>query len=150
MTTLQRPKSAMRLRAMVPTVYVGVLAVVAGCRTAAPSPGVPEHRHSTPPPPTLKRKLDVLGCDEIRSTPGGIENAYDAVMRFRPDFLRARGGVPQLPVVYVDFARMGGPDVLRTIPLTAILEIRYFAPTDGDLRFGPNNPGGVILVSTPR
>jgi len=140
----------MRLLAMVPTTCVGVLVAAAGCGIAAPSLSVPQRRHSTPPPAALKRKLDVLECGEIRSAADRIDNAYDAVMRFRPDFLRARGGVPQLPVVYVDFARMGGPDVLRSIPLTTILEIRYFAPTDVDLRFGQNNPGGVILVSTPR
>ena len=142
----------MRLLAMVPTVYVGVLVVVAGCRTAAPSASVPERGRSSRPTPALKT-LDVLGCDEIRSAPRGIENAYDAVTRLRPDFLRSRpgtDGVPKLPVVYVDFARMGGPDALRSISVSAILEIRYFTPTAADLRFGPNNPGGVIVVSTPR
>ena len=142
----------MRLLAMVPSVYVGVLVVVAGCRTAAPSASESQRRHSTRPAPALKT-LDVLGCDEIRSAPRGIDNAYDAVTRLRPDFLRSHpgtDGVSQHPVIYVDFARMGGSDALRSIPVSTILEIRYFSPITAGLWFGPNNPAGVIAVSTPR
>ena len=142
----------MRLLAIVPAVYLGVLVVVPGCRAAHPPSGSPL-RHSTSRPPALKKTLDVLGSVEIQSDPGGVVNAYDAVTRFRPDFLRSRpgtGGVPQLPVVYLDFARLGGPDVLRSIPVHAILEIRYFTPITANSWFGPYNPGGVIAVSTQR
>jgi len=150
MTTLQRPKSAMRLRAMVPTVYVGVLAVVAGCRTAGPSASMSQRRHSTPPPPAPEKTLDILGRDEIQSDPVGIDNAYDAVIRLRPHFLQSGLGVPDPPVIYLNDMRQGGPDQLRSIPVSVIFEIRYFTPINADLRFHTYNPGGAIAVITHR
>ena len=140
----------MRLLAMVPTVYVGVLVVVAGCRTVAPAASVPQRRHSTRLAPAPAKTLDILGRDEIQSDPVGIDNAYDAVIRLRPHFLQSGLGVPEQPVVYLNEMRQGGPDQLRSIPVSVILEIRYFTPINADLRFHTTNPGGAIAVSTHR
>ena len=140
----------MRLLVMVPSVYIGVLVVVAGCRTVGPAPSESQPGHSTPPSPALTRTLDVLGCDEIRSDPVGIHNAYDAVTRLRPQFLLSGLGVPELPVVYLNDMRQGDPDQLRSIPVSVILEIRYFTPINADLRFHTYNPGGAIAVITHR
>ena len=150
MTTLARGRTVMRLLVMVPIVYVGALVVVAGCRTAAPPPSGSQRGHPTPPPPALTRTLDVLGCDEIRSDPVGIDNAYDAVTRLRPHFLLSGLGFPELPVVYLNDMRQGGPDQLHSIPVSVILEIRYFTPVTADLRFNTNNLGGAIAVRTYR
>jgi len=136
----------MRLLAMVPAVYVGVLVVVAGCRTAS----VPQRRHSTPPPAAPEKTLDVLRSVEIQSDPVGIDNAYDAVIRLRPHFLRSGLGVPEPPVVYLNDMRQGGPDQLGSIPVSVILEIRYFTPINADLQFHTYNPGGAIAVITHR
>lgn len=140
----------MRLLVMVPRVYIGVLVVVAGCRTVGPTPSESQRGHSTAPPPALPRTLDVLGCDEIRSDPVGIDNAYDAVARLRPHFLLSGLGFPELPVVYLNDMRQGGPDLLHSIPVSVILEIRYFTPVTADLRFNTNNLAGAIAVSTHR
>ena len=130
---------------------LSVLLAVPGCRTAAPAASESALR-ATPRKAISTRTADVLGAAEIGSAPLGVENAYDAVMRFRPNLLRPRpvaDGTRQPPTVFLDNARQGGPEVLRSIPVGAIYEIRYYTAMAA-WRFGPNFPGGVISVETRR
>ena len=99
---------------------------------------------------------NLITRDEIAAT--RLDNAYEAVQRLRPAFLRARtiagstqnaGGstvVQDYPVVYLDGLRKGGPDYLRTIPTREVAEIRYLSSTDATTRYGMNVPAGVIDV----
>ena len=80
----------------------------------------------------------------------------EAIMRFRPEFLRGRAA-PGLsdpagasPTVYLNGVRQGGADMLRTIPVGAVLEIRYLTPAVGSEQFGRYHNGGVISVRTRR
>lgn len=138
------PQSRTRLVAL-------LVVLLAGCRTAQPA-GSAALRTTTPL--TTARSSDALDCAEIRSA--RVDNAYEAVMRFRPEFLRPRGAVSVAdpsggaPMVYVDNVRQGGPDMLRTIPTGAIVDIRYLSATTASDRFGPLYPGGVIVVRTRR
>ncbi|HEX7048569.1 MAG TPA: TonB-dependent receptor plug domain-containing protein [Longimicrobiales bacterium] len=96
---------------------------------------------------------DVLTAAEISEHPD-IRNAYDAVQRLRPLFLRQRGqtsirnyGADQIKV-YVDGVQAGGIEFLRQINITAVKVIRYLDARDATTRYGPGHAGGVIEVTT--
>jgi hypothetical protein len=83
-----------------------------------------------------------------------MRDAYEVVQRLRPTWLRSRGRVSiqsttaQLPVVYVDNIRFGGPGSLRQISVDAVEEIRYMGAGEATTRYGTGHAGGVILVRT--
>jgi hypothetical protein len=75
-----------------------------------------------------------------------------AVMRLRPAFLRrgqstAVAGVSLLQV-YLDNARLGGPETLETVPVESIRSIQYLSSSEATLRWGTNHTGPVILLAT--
>lgn len=83
-----------------------------------------------------------------------VTDAYQAVLRLRPDFLR-RGGAPESSdqpssqvQVYLDDVDLGGIEALRRVPLDAVTQIRYVPPNEADLRWAGRHPAGVIFVST--
>lgn len=90
---------------------------------------------------------------ESRATSTG-----EAVRRLRPEFLRPTsmatptGVVSVLAVVYVNNAYAGGPDMLSTIPLGAIEEIRFVTAAQAHDEWGSSCTcrGGVIHVRTKR
>ena len=51
-------------------------------------------------------------------------------------------------VVYVDNARVGPIDQLKTIGKIDVKEIRYLSPRVATDRWGEGHPGGVIYVTT--
>lgn len=76
-------------------------------------------------------------------------DAYQAIQRLRPNWLRTRGS--QAPQVMVDGSRQaGGLDVLRSYRAADIEEIRFMSGTDATTRFGTGYDGGAILISTRR
>ena len=76
-------------------------------------------------------------------------DAYQAIQRLRPTWLRQRGS--QLPNVYVDGARRtGGLDELASLRVSDIEEMRYLSGNDATTRFGTGNDGGAIMVTTRR
>lgn len=97
---------------------------------------------------------NVITAQEIATTTA--QDAYDVIARLRPRWLQSRGAAsirdpaPQLPVVYVDRIRMGGLEVLRTLNITDILELRYYSASDATTRYGTDHAGGVIEVYTRR
>jgi hypothetical protein len=121
------------------------------CRTATPSPSQSQYRLSVSSAESAaKRGRNVLGYTEFAQW--RTLTAYDVVERYRPEFLQRRlpasAGSPTggFAVVYIDGNRQGGTDVLRTIPATAVEEIRYLSPAAAGIEFGWANPGGIILV----
>ena len=95
-----------------------------------------------------------LGAAELSSVTTGA-TVYDAVLRFRPEFLRRRspsfeqpGG--HLPQVYIDDLYQGDLESLRTLRATAISHVRFLTPPEAIQRFGTLRDlrGGVILVTT--
>lgn len=100
-------------------------------------------------PSTSRRVL--LG-DEIRGA--SATNAYDAVQRLRPEWLRRRGQISiQDPsagavVVYLDGVRFGGPQSLENLRPEGIVQMEYLDASDATIRFGTGHGGGVILVTT--
>lgn len=92
----------------------------------------------------------VLTRDEIRASTA--MTAYEAIVQLRPAFLRARGArsirdpSPNAPVVYVNDMRHGDLDVLRSIRVEEIDEIRFISAADATTRWGTGHAGGVIQV----
>jgi hypothetical protein len=93
----------------------------------------------------------MLGSTEIQSAE--VANAYDAVVRLRPQFLRKHApSAPTteegVPVIYLDGVRQGGADMLRSIPANAVVDIRYLSATAANMELGRLHPAGVIAVRT--
>lgn len=96
---------------------------------------------------------DVITAEELERAPG-VTNAYEAVERLRPNFLRSRGPQslrsPTVPpiIVYLDQVRLGQVETLRGITVEAIQQIRHVPARDAQQRFGLDHTGGVIEVTT--
>lgn len=102
------------------------------------------------------RRTDVISRSEIVES--GASTALEVVEMLRPQFLLPRGGTSirdgagggQPPQVFVDGLELGGPDVLREIPASTVVEIRYERNRDTETRLGSGQYGGVIHVKTGR
>ena len=126
------------------SIILALLLLVIGCRTGAP--GRPINRDLS-----TRSSWDVLGAAEIGLAK--VNDAHDAIMHLRPEYLRGRaapgfGPTGAAPVVYLNGVRQGETDILRTIPVGVVLEVRYLTPAEGSDQFGPYHPGGVIAVRT--
>jgi hypothetical protein len=120
---------------MRPTTILLALALAAGCSPATQS-GAGSRSSS-----------NVLTQAEIAKTPA--VDAYDAVQRLRPHFLRARSTATvsnAYAVVYVDGLRKGTPEVLRMIRAPEVVEIRYLSAVEATTRYGMNVEAGVLDV----
>lgn len=119
----------------------GALLLLAACGGTRP-------RGERPAP----RDMNLITADEISRI--SVTNAYDVVKRLRPQFLTARGGVSianpraALPVVYLDGMRYGDASALAGIDAAGIATIRYISGPEAQQRYGTDNVGGAILVTT--
>jgi hypothetical protein len=106
--------------------------------------------------PRTKSWARVVELEELQAMEGG-SNALMAVRRLRPEFL-ARHAAPRpgevgetgYAVVYLDGARLGGPETLQTIPLAIVYQIRFLRASEAAAWVGREHRGGVIAVSTTR
>lgn len=90
---------------------------------------------------------DLLTQREISTV--SAANAYEAVQRLRPAFLRPRSTATrtmEYAVVFLDGIRRGSPETLKTIPAGQIEEIRYLTARDATTRYGLNVSAGVLEV----
>jgi len=131
-------------RCLVATLVAGAAVLsVLGCQAATGS------GTGAATPSTSRRVL--LG-DEIRSV--SATDAYEAVQRLRPEWLRRRGQVSiQDPsaggvVIYLDGVRFGGPRSLEGLRAESIVQMEYLDASDATTRFGTGHGGGAILVRT--
>ncbi len=98
-------------------------------------------------PAAERGSSDLLTRQEIAAIPA--DNAFDAVQRLRPEFLRERAtgfGNSERPVVYINGIRQGGVEVLRSIAASSVSEIRYLSAASASTRYGLNVSAGVIDV----
>lgn len=106
------------------------------------------------PATSAEPEPDALLAPEIVAA--RVVDAYQAVLRLRPQFLRrspiARGldGSPADLRVFLDDVDLGGVEALHAIPLDAVTQIRYVRPFEAEMRWPGRHPAGVILVSTER
>lgn len=78
-------------------------------------------------------------------------DAYRAIERLRPRWLRARGSaVAGEPVFYVDGVRRGTLRDMRSFEISQIERMEYLSAADASTRFGTGHQAGVILVTTRR
>jgi len=102
------------------------------------------------PRPAVARNENRINAAELAALSG--EDAYQAVERLRPQWLRSRGPTsvtdpsPTLPNVFMHGTHVGGLDYLRQIHLNDIQELRYWPPGEASARFGMGHPRGVIEV----
>jgi ABC-type uncharacterized transport system auxiliary subunit len=95
---------------------------------------------------------NLITADEIAKS--NATNAYEAVERLRPAFLRTRGSQsiqnqsPPTPMIYIDGMRYGPLQTLSSVPAIGIVSIQYLNAIEATQRFGFGNEGGAIMVTT--
>jgi len=131
---------------------VAMLLLLPGCagRSAAGTAGAA---------PTNRRVIAPAELQEAMSQ--NVANLEQLVRTRRPEWLRAtpqQTGVagPMAPstmtqvsqlTVWMDNQRLGGPEVLRTIALSSVSEVRLLSASEAEARFGLNNQGGAIVIT---
>lgn len=106
----------------------------------------PKSTHSAP------HDRNLITADEIERS--NATNAYEAVERLRPAFLRTRGSQsiqnqnPPTPMIYIDGMRYGPLSTLSSVPAISIISIQYLDALEATQRFGFGNDGGAIIVTT--
>ena len=103
------------------------------------------------------RRSQVLTQEEISSS-GASGNAFDVIIRLRPNFLASRGpttlGNAQhtslYPNIYLDGIPYGDVNTLRNIDGSTIAEIRLYQAGEAQTKFGMGNNAGVIAITTRR
>lgn len=104
--------------------------------------------HTLHGPAGSRSTSNLLTAREIAATPA--VDAYDAIQRLRPAFLRSRSTASRsnaYAVVYVDGIRKGSLEALRLIRADEVAEIRYLNAMDATTRYGMNVEAGVIQVT---
>ncbi len=94
---------------------------------------------------------DLLMRDEIDK--GQWANAYEAVRNLRPQWLRVRGrdtitGDAGGVQVVLDDVRLGGTEVLRTVPISGVVYFQFVDGISASQRWGTGFGNGAIVVST--
>ena len=87
----------------------------------------------------------------------GDVDLHEALTRVRPTFLRSRIGggttgvqAPELKV-YFDGMRMDeGVEHLRSLAARNIQEVRFLEPQQANARFGGNNSGGALVITSKK
>jgi hypothetical protein len=94
----------------------------------------------------------VLTADQIAAT--RESNAYDAVNRLRPLWLKSRGktsvntGASEFATVFVDGQYFGDLASLRQLLTAQIKQIKYLNGPNAVTRYGMQYGSGIIEVST--
>lgn len=129
--------------------------VLPGCRPISNTTAAePAALSAMAPPSTSRHSANLILPTEIEGA--HVPNAYEAISRLRPEFLKARGlQTPEwpngrLPSVFVNDVEQREIDALRTVPAGAIVEIRYLSASAATPEFGRQHVGGVIAVRTRR
>lgn len=100
------------------------------------------------------RDPDVLTRAELLQSAQRTKDLFEAIRSLRPNFInplttRTQGSqnrtLPR-PVVYIDGVLAGELDVLRSILVNNVAEVRFKSPTEATVELGNNAPGGAIMV----
>ncbi len=83
----------------------------------------------------------------------GSVTAYDAVLRLRPNYLRARGptsvvnaSARTVAAVFVNDAEYGDLDSLKRFQASRVEDIRYYSGPEAVTKFGSTYGAGVVAV----
>jgi hypothetical protein len=91
---------------------------------------------------------EILRMDENAAR---YSNVYDAIAHLRPEYLTVRdqGSIQMVPVAYLNGVRLADPDLLRLVPVSWALEIRWVRPNQTSILYGHSHHiGGGIFVRT--
>jgi len=96
---------------------------------------------------------NLINNEELRSVDSDGLSLYQAIQRFRPQWLRSRGissfgaaAAETVPLVIVDNIPYGEIDELQQIDAFDVMEASYLSASDATTRFGTGYTGGVIIV----
>ena len=99
-----------------------------------------------------RRRLDRSVITREQMLQGKYATVYDAVAALRSTWLRPRGPesflLPTVVWVYVDGARLGDVETLRSMQPRLINTVRFYDGPTATGRWGVDNGAGVIHVST--
>jgi hypothetical protein len=108
-----------------------------GCRSAQPRDA---------------RRVDRSVITREQMLKGAYVTVYDAVAALRSNWLQPHGPdsfvLPSVVWVYVDGARVGGVEALRSIQTNLVNAVRFYDGPTATGRWGVDNGAGVIHVST--
>ena len=150
-------------------------AVIVGALLGAALGAVPFHTSSCVAPslpltnpPRARQATRPISAEEIARS-GVNGSVYDVVYSLRRNWLNVRGvetisegphvvttdaggkvvvpGEPQL-VIYLDNMRMGAVSELRSLSTVGVSEIRFYDPSQANLRWGAGHSHGAIEVLT--
>ena len=123
-------------------VCMALLAGMPACRSSGASSSTTPHRDP--------RRIQY---EEVAEAAGqNMQSLYDLVVSRHSDWLRPTltlAGAHQV-TVYLDRARLGGPEQLRTVPLRIVESVRYLTASEAQAEFGLDNLGGSIAIATRR
>ncbi len=74
-------------------------------------------------------------------------SAYDAIQRLRPQWLQTRPNNPPPQIIMNGSPMGGGPELLRSIPVSDLTSIRFRNGRDATTRYGTGYGGGAIELS---
>ncbi len=83
-------------------------------------------------------------------------NLFEAIRQLRPRWMERLGPTTfrteaEYPVlVYMDRIRFGAPDMLRQVPVSLPLSVRYYSASEAQAEFGVGNLQGAIQIVTRR
>jgi hypothetical protein len=127
---------------------VGSVALLSACATATSGT-------SSSSPNTRESTADYITSLEIAATP--VANVFDLISRLRPQWLRTQPGSirgntrGQVIAVYLDDARIGDVQTLRTLSTSGVQSLRYYDATRAAsvLRDPGSDPiAGAIVIAT--
>jgi hypothetical protein len=106
--------------------------------------------------PKPRKQVDLIGPSEIEEVKSQARDAYEVIIRLRPQFLKNRSRADNIgqadwtrgPGVVLDGSPYGTAEHLRNIEVDAIVEIRYLKGYDAVIRYGADFHAGAILVVT--
>ena len=95
---------------------------------------------------------NMVTSEELRK--GAASNLYEFLQTNRPMWLRKRGQTSIMNegdiVVYLDGAKLGGPETLRSISLQGTESLQFLDAASAQQRYGVGHNHGAILVFTMR
>jgi hypothetical protein len=129
------------------TVALGALVLLAAC-------GGANRSSAGPGDPVPLRRSDAVTREELGRV-SASSSLFEALHALRPTwFLRNPATLrPQQEGdvdVYLDQSRLGGPESLRTIQVSAVTLVRHYGASEAEARFGLGHLHGVIQVVTTR
>jgi hypothetical protein len=100
----------------------------------------------------IRQNPYMITSEELQTSPA--KNAYELVQFLRPRWLQKQGAYSLRDsgdiVVYLDRTRLGGPESLRQIEVSAVSAMRFYNALDAQALFGLSHNYGAIQVVMER